>query len=128
MTQLSKISYIDLRLEAKEKRIPAIIGRAAEISRLERILLKQLSGHAIITAPAGSGKTAFLYGFAAHMVQNPHFKQHIVQLNGQALRLAGQIPVTSSNFYQEAFSGLSNSIVIIDNFGEIAAQPVALQN
>ena len=130
MSELSKISYYDLRLEKQVHRLPRVVGFSNEISRLTRVLSRQLQHNAIICAPSGSGKTALLYGWAHSAANLPVFaNKKIVLLYAPTLQKIGQLAQNSLNFYQDAFAGIHNSVLIIDSFGEMIYQnPTALQN
>jgi len=130
MSDFSKISYCDLKLEARAGRLPSTVGFEAETARLSRILSRQLQHNALISAPSGCGKTALIYAWAKTAVANPSFKgKKIALLNAGTLQKIGQLPQNALTAYQEAFAGISNCVLIIDSFGEMVYQsPAGLQN
>lgn len=130
MSDFSKISYYDLRLEGKAGRLPTSVGFKAETARLSRILSRQLQHNALISAPSGCGKTALIFGWAKAAALNPAFiNKKIVLLNAGTLQKIGQLPQTALTAYQEAFSTLNNCVLIIDSFGEMVYQSLTgLQN
>lgn len=54
----------------KAKKIDKVIGRDAEIERLEQILSRRKKNNAILVGPGGVGKTTILYGIAERIVEN----------------------------------------------------------
>jgi ATP-dependent Clp protease ATP-binding subunit ClpA len=130
MNDYTKISYYDLKLEARAKRLPEVFGFEAEIARLNRIVTRSIQHNAVITAPSGCGKSALLMAWAESAKSNPaFFSKKIVLLNSSSLQKIGQLTQNSLNTYQEAFSSLENCVLIIDSFGEMIYQSVgSLQN
>src|SRR5438105_405458 len=109
MSDFSKISYYDLKLEAIKNRLPVCIGRDDEIERVSRILSRRLQHHCIISAPSGSGKSAIVLGWARQAVKNKSFgKFNFALFDSSTLQKISQLPASSLNFYQEAFGSLEN--------------------
>ncbi|MDE2312124.1 MAG: ATP-dependent Clp protease ATP-binding subunit [Patescibacteria group bacterium] len=130
MSAFEKIEYFDLRLEAAARRLPPALGMESAVSRLNRILSRQLQHNAIIAAPSGTGKTALIYGWAKAVATNQTFAgTKLALLDASSLQKIGQMPIASLTGYQEAFDSLSNCVLIIDSFGEMIYQSLpALQN
>ena len=130
MSDFSKISYYDLKHEARNQRLPTVFGFEKEISRLTRVLSRGLQHNAIISAPSGTGKTALLMAWASQTAKDPAFMhKKIILLNAGSLQKIGQLPQSSLPSYQDAFYSLNNCILIIDSFGEMVYQSLtALQN
>jgi ATP-dependent Clp protease ATP-binding subunit ClpC len=130
MNDFNKISYFDLKLEAREKRLPEVFGFQKEINRLNRILARSLQHNSIITASSGSGKTALIYGWANQLTQIQALAgKNVVMLNSSTIQKIGQLSQSSLSIYQEAFNSITNSIIVIDSFGEMIFQSLnALQN
>jgi ATP-dependent Clp protease ATP-binding subunit ClpC len=130
MSDFSKISYYDLKLEAKNGRLPEIIGYDKEIDRLSRTLSRSLQHNICLVAPSGSGKTALIFAWAKTAATSPMFKdKKVALLDASTLQKIGQLQQSSLSNYQEAFGSLNNCILVIDSFGEMIYQnPNALQN
>jgi ATP-dependent Clp protease ATP-binding subunit ClpA len=130
MNDFAKISYYDLKLEAREQRLPKTAGFESEVSRLTRILSRTMQNNAIISAPSGCGKSALLFAWAENACKSPLFAgKKIALLNAATLQKIGQLPQSSLTGYQEAFASLENCVLIIDSFGEMIYQnPGALQS
>ncbi|HYV33923.1 MAG TPA: AAA family ATPase [Candidatus Limnocylindria bacterium] len=130
MSDFSKISYYDLKLEALNKRLPAVVGFEAEVDRLNRIITRKLQHNAVISAPSGCGKTALIYAWAKNAAKNPGLAhKKIALLNAGTLQKIGQLPQSSLMPFMDAFQSLENCVLIIDSFGEMVYQSLAaLQN
>ncbi len=130
MNDFAKISYFDLKLEARSGRLPQAVGLERETARLNRILSRRLQHNANLTAPIGCGKTALIFGWAQRYAPQPLWRnKKIVLLDSANLQKIGQLPAGALASYQEAFASLENSIVVLDSFGEMIYQsPAALQN
>lgn len=126
----SKIGYYDLKLEARNLRLPKVVGLQKETARLNRILARDLQHNAIVCAPSGCGKTALVGAWALQALENPLFGgKKIAMLDSGSLQKIGQLPQSSLAGYQEAFLSLSNCVLIIDSFGEMIYQSLgSLQN
>lgn len=59
---------IDVTELAAKGKLPPIIGRDAEIDSLIRILLRMEKNNPVLLGPAGTGKTAIIYGLAQRIV------------------------------------------------------------
>jgi ATP-dependent Clp protease ATP-binding subunit ClpA len=119
MSDYSKIEYFDLSWESKHGRLPVLIGRTEECDRLSRIVSRSLEHHAIITAPSGTGKSAFILGWANFHNKKAGHTEPIVKLEiSSLLGIQPKSPV-AQNFYQEAFRKLEHTIVIIDDFAQL---------
>ena len=130
MSDFAKIGYYDLKLEAREHKLPKTAGFESEILRLMRILSRTMQNNAIISAPSGCGKSALLSAWAESAYKSPLFvAKKIALLNAATIQKIGQLPQNSLTGYQEAFASLENCVLIIDSFGEMVYQnPGALQN
>ena len=129
MNDYYKILYTDIRHELANNRLPVCIGRMEEIYRTIRVISRLQSSNAIIVGNAGVGKTTLLYGFAATLAQNSHFKNDtIVAVNPLSLLRIGAAHISVLGKYQEAFAHIKNTVVILDEFGSaITSQPGAIQ-
>jgi ATP-dependent Clp protease ATP-binding subunit ClpC len=58
----------DLTEEAKAGRLPALIGREAELSVVVETLCRRTKRNPVLVGPAGTGKTAVVEGLAARIV------------------------------------------------------------
>jgi len=130
MSDFTKISYFDLKLESSQKRLPEVVGFEKEIDRVSRILSRQIQHSAIISAPSGSGKTALIYAWAKVAAGSEIFSdKRIALLDSSSLQKIGQIAQSSLSVYQDAFASLEDCVLILDSFGEMIYQsPAALQN
>lgn len=59
---------IDVTELAAKGKLPPIVGRDAEIDSLIRILLRMEKNNPVLLGPAGTGKTAIIYGLAQRIV------------------------------------------------------------
>ena len=128
MSEFAKISYFDLKHEARNNRLPKVFGYDKEMARLSRVLSRGLQHNAIISAPSGTGKSALVMGWAKEAANKPEFlRKKIVLLNAGTLQKIGQLQQNSLIPYQEACLSLADCVLIIDSFGEMVYQsPAAL--
>src|ERR1041385_3688722 len=81
-----KISYYNMRLEAEDRKLPALIGRTEEMDRLDRVIQRRTGNNAIIIGASGVGKTALVWGWMKRLAQNPALKEYaLVQLDAEHL-------------------------------------------
>ena len=130
MPDLSKIPYYDLRHEHRSGRLPKTVARAEAEARLSRIISRATSHHAFVVGPAGCGKTSFLYSWTATLSQHPLLrKSKAALLDTEFLQKLSLANPAQLAFYSEAFGRLSDTAVVIDNFGDLwMRQPQALAN
>jgi ATP-dependent Clp protease ATP-binding subunit ClpA len=130
MNDFTKISYYDLKLEARDNRLPEVFGFEKEIARLNRVVTRSIQHNAVITAPSGCGKSALIMAWAKSNQSSPAFlNKKIVLLNSSTLQKIGQLNQNSLSNYQDALFSINNCILIIDSFGEMIYQSItALQN
>jgi ATP-dependent Clp protease ATP-binding subunit ClpA len=87
-----KITYYDLKDEKAAGRLPRIVGRREEMYALDRILGRRINNNAIITGPAGIGKTTLAHGWArARNADQPVFQleaDHVHTLEADAILAA----------------------------------------
>ena len=85
MPEFNRLIYYDLR-QSKEK-LPELVGRAAELSRVKRIINRKLNNNCIVTGSTGTGKTAFAHGLAKDLSQDPlSQKLAVVSLDAESLK------------------------------------------
>src|SRR5437870_3438066 len=114
MAEFAKIPYYDLKLESRNKRLPVVLGRADEISRLSRVLSRNINHNAMVVGPSGSGKTSLFFGWARAAKNLPAFsKFNIVLLDNGILQKISLLPAQTLGFYLEALGRIENSVVLI---------------
>ncbi len=133
-TEISKITYYDLRWEARHGRLQPIVGRKEELARINRITSRRMNNNCLVVAPSGMGKTALLYGLATSPLSPPYQGGDggglpLVVLeasNFHVLGGGGNVPL---GFFEDAFGALPSCVVCIDDFGALVYnKPVLLQN
>jgi len=126
MSVFKKIKYHDLREEASAGRLPAIIGRIAEIERLNRVVGRRINNNALVVGPNGIGKTALVYGWIRHMNRSTQYQslaflqldiEHLYALDGDD---------ASEEQYTEALASLPPCVLFIDDFGREVYRNAAL--
>ncbi len=129
--EFSKISYYDLRWEARHGRLPKLIGRTEETARLNRVLLRTTTNSSMIIGKPGVGSTTFLRGWAKQAALIPVFKQFkIVELGADSFHSLNGSAGGFSGKYIEAMASLPEPVIIVvDNFGSIVHnKPLLLQS
>lgn len=131
MNDSGKISYYDLRLESRARRLPQAVGFGQLKQRLNRTLMKKIGNNCLVTGPSGSGKTAFILGWAQdHAQANPTDKRQIVAFDPESF--FGLNSPTAGNLlarFNEALSTLPECVVVIDDFGSLVYnKPLLFQN
>lgn len=115
--ELTKISYFDLKLEAKHNRLPKLIGRQEETKRLLRVAHKSIQNNCIVVGSHGIGKTTLIRGWANSMTENT---KNIVELSAQSFNgLTNQTNQALFNKISDGFTRINKAIVIIDDFGSL---------
>ncbi len=117
----TKISYLDLKWESKHKRLPTVIGRAEESTRLNRILLRTTSNSCLVVGKTGIGVTRFLHGWAKQISDMAVFSRYrLVELEAENFHNLNTGPNGFSSRYLEAVASLPEPIiVIVDGFGSV---------
>lgn len=122
----NKISYYDLKHEAKHGRLKNIVGRLEEIERLNR-LTSRANGNCAIVGESGSGKTALLHGFALGIAKQKK-SINLIQLFTENLFALSSGTIDFQK-YLEAFKSLPECILFFDDFGELVYnKPQILQS
>jgi ATP-dependent Clp protease ATP-binding subunit ClpC len=117
MAELKKINYYDLRFEAAQCRLKAIIGRKEEMERLTRVTNRRINNNAIIVGAAGVGKTALLHGWVNNLVKDEAYSQHaFIQFEAEHIHDTAEADELLGR-YQEALQTLPECTLIIDGFG-----------
>lgn len=130
-SEFSKISYLDLKWEARHKRLPKLIGRTEEISRLNRILLRTTTNNSFIIGKSGIGISTFIRGWAGQATNLPVFNRYrIAEFGAENFHNLNSGSNGFSGKYVEALASLPEPIiVIIDSFGSIIHnKPTLLQS
>lgn len=117
MTTAKKIPFYDLREEVQEGRVPVLVGRAAEMERLDLLIGRRTNNNAIIIGESGIGKTAFVYGWMRSLSKRPAYDRYsIVQLDAEHLYEL-DADASAEDRYAESLAHIPSSIVFIDDFG-----------
>ncbi|MBI5004189.1 ATP-dependent Clp protease ATP-binding subunit [Candidatus Kaiserbacteria bacterium] len=112
-----KITYYDLREEAHKGRLPALVGRRDEISRINRLLGRRINNNALIVGPSGIGKTALAYGWVRHMIGRSRYDAYaLLQLDTEHVFEAVN-DASLEERYAEAFEHLPACVLFVDDFG-----------
>ncbi|MBH25789.1 MAG: hypothetical protein CMH57_15390 [Myxococcales bacterium] len=79
----------DLTLQARQGKLPRIIGRDRELQRVINVLLRKEQRNPLLTGDAGVGKTALAVALAQRIadadVPGPLQNQRVVEINGASL-------------------------------------------
>lgn len=79
----------DLTRQAREGKLPRIIGRDRELQRVINVLLRKEQRNPLLTGEAGVGKTALAVALAQRIadgtVPSPLLGQRVVEINGASL-------------------------------------------
>lgn len=79
----------DLTAEARDGKLPTVLGREAELQRVINVLLRQEQRNPLLTGEAGVGKTALAAALAQRIVDGTVPKRlrnmRVVELNGASL-------------------------------------------
>lgn len=118
-----RIPYYDLRAEAAGK-LPALVGREAELERLDRMLRRRVNANACLVGPSGVGKTALAYGWIQRLLRNRHQPPVIAQLD--AAHLAELDDPTAEAWYAGALRSLPAGVFFVDDFVRAIRQDAAL--
>lgn len=126
MSASKKIPFYDLREEAREGRIPALVGRQAEMERLTLLIGRRTNNNAIIVGESGIGKTALTYGWAHSISTKPAYDRYaIVQLDTEHL-CERDADASAEDWYVDSLAHLPPSVVFIDDFGREINKNIAL--
>jgi ATP-dependent Clp protease ATP-binding subunit ClpC len=127
-TDFSKITYYDLKWEARAGRLPVLIGRGEEIARINRTLLRTTTNSCLVIGKSGIGTTTFMRGWAAQATNLPVFNRYrIAELGSESFHNLTASANGFSSKYIEAIASLPEPvIVVIDNFGSIIYNKPAL--
>lgn len=126
MSVFKKITYHDLREEASAGRLPSIIGRDAEIERLNRVVGRRINNNALIVGPNGIGKTTLVYGWIRHLSRSAQYRSFaFLQLDIEHL-YALDDDDASEEQYAEALASLPPCVLFIDDFGREVSRNAAL--
>ena len=114
---LKKIEYYNLRQEALAKRLPAFIGRAEEIQRLDRIVSRRVNNNVLVVGPDGIGKTTLVYGWVRHLQQlASHESCAFLQLDIEHIYALDNDYGLEAH-YSNAMLSLPSCVLFIDDFG-----------
>jgi ATP-dependent Clp protease ATP-binding subunit ClpC len=130
-SDFSKITYYDLKWEARGGRLPELLGRGEETMRLNRTLLRTTTSSCLVIGKAGVGTTTFLRGWGAQAASLPVFNRYrIAEFGAESFHNLNVGANGFSGKYVEALASLPEPIiVVIDNFGSIVYnKPVLLQS
>ncbi len=109
----------DLTKQARDGKLPTIIGRDRELQRVINVLLRKEQRNPLLAGEAGVGKTALAVALAQKItsgqVPKPLIGQRVVELNGASLMSGtsyrGELESRIKNLLQEASNGV---ILFID--------------
>ncbi len=120
-TEFNKISYFDLKWEARNQRLPSLIGRQEETARLNRTLLRTTTSSCFVVGKTGVGSTTFLRGWAEQANDLPVFRNYrIMELGSENFHHINSTGTGFSSKYVEALATIPvPSVIIIDGFGSI---------
>ncbi len=121
----NKISYYDLRHEAKRGTMPDIVGRKEEQRRLDRIVDRRLQNNCIVAGPGGIGKTAVVRGWANNFAKRKE-SPLLIELSTEDFHaLSKPTPVVMEK-YEEACATIPPCVLFIDDFGTLVFNRMAL--
>lgn len=125
MNQNLKLTYYDLREEAKRGRLRAPIGRRAEMGRLDRLIARRASTNALIFG-RDVGKTTLVHGWMQRLAHNPVFARYaLIQLDAAHILDLDDDPHLEER-YSSAFASMPPSVVFVDDFGRTVYRKVNL--
>ena len=79
----------DLTAEAKEGKLPTVLGREEELQRVINVLMRSEQRNPLLTGKAGVGKTALAVALAQHIaderVPGELARMRVVEINGASL-------------------------------------------
>ncbi len=127
MAEFTKIGYFDLRLEALQGRLQAIVGRKEEMDRLNRVMNRRIHNNCLIVGLSGVGKTSLIQGWAKNSAEHPHKTLPIVQLEADSFDALNSTAAVPLQKFKEALNSLPECVLLIDNFGQLVYnKPLAL--
>src|SRR3989344_1534380 len=117
MPEFNRLVYYDLR-QSRDK-LPVLVGRGSELSRVKRIINRKLNNNCIVTGATGIGKTAFAHGLAKDLSHDPLCqKLTIVSLEASSLKYLDTSSESLLDRYLDALGNIKNeTVIIIDGFG-----------
>ncbi len=129
MSEVAKIKYYDLKLEALEGRLDPIVGRVDERARLTRVMGRRIHNNALIVGPSGIGKTALIRAWALESVKDGVVHTlPIVQMEADSFNAFNATTAIPFQRYVEALDSLPSCILVIDGFGALVYnKPTLLQ-
>lgn len=126
MSAIKKISFYDLREEAHDGCLPALVGRRAEMERLSLLIGRRTNNNAVIVGESGLGKSALVYGWVESLCKKHLYDQfaivqfdteHFYELDAEA---------GAEERFAEVLTHVPPSVVFIDNFGRELYKNIAL--
>lgn len=118
MNRNLKITYYDLREEVQRGRLRALIGRRAEMDRLDRLIARRASNNALIVG-RDVGKTALVHGWMRRVARNPSCAQYsLIQLDASHILDLDDDPNLEER-YAATLGSAPQSVVFVDDFGRI---------
>lgn len=129
MSEITKIKYYDLKLEALEGRLNTIVGRADEIARISRVMGRQLHNNILIVGPSGIGKTTLMHAWAQECARVGGQKTlPIVQMEADSFNVLNASGAVPFQRFCEALDSLPACVLCIDGFGALVHnKPTVLQ-
>jgi ATP-dependent Clp protease ATP-binding subunit ClpA len=122
----------DLTRQAREGKLPKIIGRDRELQQVINVLLRKEQRNPLLTGEAGVGKTALAVALAQRIadgdVPPPLLSQRVVEINGASLMSGtsyrGELESRIKNLLEEAGKGV---ILFIDEAHAVFAPRTGTQ-
>lgn len=117
MTILKKIYYYDLRAEASDKRLSAVVGRDDEMQRLTRVMNRRINNNCMVVGPGGIGKTALIRGWVNKLTKDSVYdRRYFIQLDaGHIQELADFDELLIQ--YRAAYATLPPCTLFVDDLG-----------
>lgn len=117
MTIFKKIYYYDLRAEASDKRLSAVVGRGDEMQRLTRVMNRRINNNSMVVGPNGIGKTALIRGWVDKLAKESAYDHRcFIQLDAGHIQELADFDERLAQ-YQVAYATLPLCTLFVDDVG-----------